>query len=140
MSYLFSGFFEWIKGLFWTKHLEVTIVGLQVSTILFSITWSSRTSILRLHLTGKWKDQVRRFLTGHSYSTPGNQRYICLYNHSLVNALSSGQWSEDVVPTVAFGLRQVKKGNVVMKIWDVAVSLATPHHSSLKKLTVSAAL
>lgn len=42
---------------------------------------------------------------------------------SLVNVLGSDQWSEDVVPTVAFNLRQVRKGNVTMKVWDVAVSL-----------------
>lgn len=30
------------------------------------------------------------------------------------------QWSEDVVPTVAFNLRKVRKGNVTLKIWDVA--------------------
>lgn len=40
--------------------------------------------------------------------------------------LGSGQWSEDVVPTVAFNLRQVRKGNVTMKIWDVAVSCSNP--------------
>ncbi|KAB5593683.1 putative effector protein [Ceratobasidium theobromae] len=39
---------------------------------------------------------------------------------SLVNVLTSGQWSEDVVPTVAFNLRKVRKGNVTFKIWDVA--------------------
>ena len=39
----------------------------------------------------------------------------------LVNVLGSDQWSEDVVPTVAFNLRQVRKGNVTMKVWDVAV-------------------
>lgn len=42
--------------------------------------------------------------------------------YRLVNVIGSGQWSEDVVPTVAFNLRQVRKGNVTMKIWDVAVS------------------
>ena len=30
------------------------------------------------------------------------------------------KWSEDVVPTVAFNLRKVRKGNVTLKIWDVA--------------------
>jgi len=30
------------------------------------------------------------------------------------------QWSEDVVPTVAFNFRKIRKGNVTMKIWDVA--------------------
>lgn len=39
-----------------------------------------------------------------------------------MNVLGSDQWSEDVVPTVAFNLRQVRKGNVTMKVWDVAVS------------------
>jgi len=39
---------------------------------------------------------------------------------SLVNVLGSDQWSEEVVPTVAFNLRQIRKGNVTMKVWDVA--------------------
>lgn len=42
----------------------------------------------------------------------------------LVNVLGSDQWSEDVVPTVAFNLRQIRKGNVIMKVWDVAVGVA----------------
>lgn len=44
---------------------------------------------------------------------------------SLVNVLSANQFSQDVVPTVAFNLRQVRKGNVTLKIWDVAVRLPT---------------
>lgn len=39
---------------------------------------------------------------------------------SFVNVIASGQWSEDVVPTVAYNFRQIKKGNVTLKIWDVA--------------------
>jgi len=39
---------------------------------------------------------------------------------SFVNLITSGQWSEDVVPTVAFNFRKVRKGNVTLKIWDVA--------------------
>ncbi|KAI6101932.1 P-loop containing nucleoside triphosphate hydrolase protein [Pisolithus sp. B1] len=39
---------------------------------------------------------------------------------SFVNVISSGQWSEDVVPTVAFNYRKVRKGAVTFKIWDVA--------------------
>jgi len=39
---------------------------------------------------------------------------------SFVNALGLGQWSEDVVPTVAFNLRKVKRNNITFKIWDVA--------------------
>ncbi|KAI5990018.1 Arl8a protein [Pisolithus albus] len=39
---------------------------------------------------------------------------------SFVNVINSGQWSEDVVPTVAFNYRKVRKGAVTFKIWDVA--------------------
>ncbi|KIK79927.1 hypothetical protein PAXRUDRAFT_257796 [Paxillus rubicundulus Ve08.2h10] len=39
---------------------------------------------------------------------------------SFVNVIGSGQWSEDVVPTVAFNYRKVRKGAVTLKIWDVA--------------------
>ncbi|KAJ8519019.1 hypothetical protein ONZ45_g3988 [Pleurotus djamor] len=39
---------------------------------------------------------------------------------SFLNVITSGQWSEDVVPTVAFNFRKVRKGNVTLKIWDVA--------------------
>jgi len=39
---------------------------------------------------------------------------------SFVNALGLGQWSEEVVPTVAFNLRKVKRNNISFKIWDVA--------------------
>ncbi|EJU01519.1 Arl8a protein [Dacryopinax primogenitus] len=39
---------------------------------------------------------------------------------SFVNVLGSGQWSEEVVPTVAFSFRKVTKGNITLKIWDVA--------------------
>ncbi|THH27313.1 hypothetical protein EUX98_g6875 [Antrodiella citrinella] len=39
---------------------------------------------------------------------------------SFVHVIGSGQWSEDVVPTVAFHFRKVRKGNVTLKIWDLA--------------------
>jgi GTPase SAR1 family protein len=39
---------------------------------------------------------------------------------SFVNVIGSGQWSEDVVPTVGFIFRKVRKGNVTLRIWDVA--------------------
>lgn len=39
---------------------------------------------------------------------------------SFVNVIGSGQWSEDVVPTVAFNFRKVRRGNVTLKVWDVA--------------------
>eukprot|EP00210_Caulerpa_lentillifera_P007885 g7526.t1 len=38
---------------------------------------------------------------------------------SLVNVLSSGEFKEDVIPTVGFSMRRIKKGGVSMKIWDL---------------------
>lgn len=35
MVYILSGLLNWLRGLFFAKHLEVTIVGLQVCPIQF---------------------------------------------------------------------------------------------------------
>jgi hypothetical protein len=42
------------------------------------------------------------------------------YQAVPVTSFTFSKWSEDVVPTVAFNFRKVRKGNVVLKIWDVA--------------------
>ncbi|TFK73567.1 Arl8a protein [Pluteus cervinus] len=39
---------------------------------------------------------------------------------SFLNVITSGQWTEDTVPTVAFNFRKIRKGNVTLKVWDVA--------------------
>ncbi|RKP01619.1 hypothetical protein CXG81DRAFT_11751 [Caulochytrium protostelioides] len=38
---------------------------------------------------------------------------------TLVNAMSRGQFSEDMIPTVGFNMRKVTRGGVVMKLWDL---------------------
>ena len=59
-------------------------------------------------------------------------RSVCTYSCSAVAwthtsvtlsvfvAVGAVQWSEDVVPTVAFHFRKVRRGNVTLKIWDLA--------------------
>lgn len=41
----------------------------------------------------------------------------------LLNSLSlsgqSGQFNEDMIPTVGFNMRKVTKGNVTIKLWDI---------------------
>lgn len=63
---------------------------------------------------------------------PTSHHARLLTENRLVNVLGNGQWSEEVVPTVSFNLRQIRKGNVTMKVWDVAVSMPsyteTDHH------------
>lgn len=38
---------------------------------------------------------------------------------SLVNVIATGQFSEDMIPTVGFNMRKVTKGNVSIKLWDL---------------------
>lgn len=38
---------------------------------------------------------------------------------SLVNAISTGGYSEDMIPTVGFNMKKVAKGNVTIKLWDL---------------------
>uniref|UniRef100_A0A667XUH6 ADP-ribosylation factor-like 8Bb n=1 Tax=Myripristis murdjan TaxID=586833 RepID=A0A667XUH6_9TELE len=38
---------------------------------------------------------------------------------TFVNVIASGQFSEDMIPTVGFNMRKVTKGNVTIKIWDI---------------------
>jgi len=72
MASFFSGILDWLRGLFFAKELEITLVGLQNA--------------------GKT---------------------------SLVNVLAAGQFSEDMMPTVGFNMKKVKKGNVTLKLWDI---------------------
>ncbi|KAJ3788387.1 ADP-ribosylation factor family-domain-containing protein [Lentinula aff. detonsa] len=73
MAGLFSSFFHWFSALFFSKAVEIAVVGLQAS--------------------GKT---------------------------SFVHVIGSGQWSEEVVPTVAYNFRKVRKGNVTINVWDIA--------------------
>ena len=38
---------------------------------------------------------------------------------TLVSVIASGEFHEDMIPTVGFNMRKVTKGNVVMKMWDI---------------------
>uniref|UniRef100_U3KGM0 ARF like GTPase 8B n=1 Tax=Ficedula albicollis TaxID=59894 RepID=U3KGM0_FICAL len=41
------------------------------------------------------------------------------FNFLLFLFFQSGQFSEDMIPTVGFNMRKVTKGNVTIKIWDI---------------------
>ena len=38
---------------------------------------------------------------------------------TLINSLSTGEFDEDTIPTVGVNIREVKKGKVSLKIWDL---------------------
>uniref|UniRef100_A0A803VZQ6 ADP ribosylation factor like GTPase 8B n=1 Tax=Ficedula albicollis TaxID=59894 RepID=A0A803VZQ6_FICAL len=51
-------------------------------------------------------------LCGHNLS---NKLPILLYH----NLSCSGQFTEDMIPTVGFNMRKITKGNVTIKVWDI---------------------
>lgn len=38
---------------------------------------------------------------------------------TLVNVLASGEFVEDMIPTVGFNMRKITRGRVTLKIWDI---------------------
>jgi len=38
---------------------------------------------------------------------------------SLVNLLATGDFKENVIPTVGFNMRKVQRGGILMKVWDL---------------------
>jgi len=38
---------------------------------------------------------------------------------TIVNVIATGQYNEDMIPTVGFNMKKVTKGNVSIKLWDI---------------------
>ena len=55
----------------------------------------------------------------------GKQLDICIVGlpnagkTSFVHVLTDGEFSEQSPPTVGYNLRQLRKGSVTMKLWDI---------------------
>ncbi|XP_015904184.1 ADP-ribosylation factor-like protein 8B-A [Parasteatoda tepidariorum] len=56
-----------------------------------------------------WKEEMELTLVGLQYS--GKTTFL--------NVISSGQFCEDMIPTVGFNLKKVTRGNVTIKLWDL---------------------
>jgi ADP-ribosylation factor-like protein 8 len=63
---------DWVRGKFWSKELELSVVGLQNA--------------------GKT---------------------------TLLNTMHTGEYDEDTIPTIGFNLKEIKKGKVGLKVWDL---------------------
>ncbi|XP_061422899.1 ADP-ribosylation factor-like protein 8B-A isoform X1 [Lethenteron reissneri] len=72
-----------------------------------------------------WKEEMELTLVGLQYS--GKTTFVNViavkqptHCASARRALSwSGQFNEDMIPTVGFNMRKISKGNVTIKIWDI---------------------
>ncbi|OON18357.1 ADP-ribosylation factor family protein, partial [Opisthorchis viverrini] len=62
-----------------------------------------------------WKEEMELTLVGLQYS--GKTTFVNVI--ALIYAIQSGQFVEDMIPTVGFNLRKVTKGNVTIKMWDI---------------------
>ncbi|KNC83734.1 ADP-ribosylation factor-like protein 8B-A [Sphaeroforma arctica JP610] len=56
-----------------------------------------------------WKEEMELTLVGLQNSG----------KTTFVNVIASGQYTEDMLPTVGFNMRKVTKGNVTIKLWDI---------------------
>jgi len=56
-----------------------------------------------------WKQEMELTLVGLQSSGKS----------TLVNVISNGQFSEDMIPTVGFNMKKVTRGNVTIKLWDI---------------------
>jgi len=56
-----------------------------------------------------WKEEMELTLVGLQNSG----------KTTFVNVIASGQFVEDMIPTVGFNMRKVTKGNVTIKVWDI---------------------
>ncbi|KTF73993.1 hypothetical protein cypCar_00028625 [Cyprinus carpio] len=64
-----------------------------------------------------WKEEMELTLVGLQYSG----------KTTFVNVIASGQFSEDMIPTVGFNMRKITKGNVTIKLWDIGGQPASEH-------------
>ncbi|XP_076448031.1 ADP-ribosylation factor-like protein 8A isoform X1 [Babylonia areolata] len=56
------------------------------------------------------------------WKAPTDMTFVGLHNagkSTLVHVLASGQFNEDMIPTVGFNMRKITKGNVTIKLWDI---------------------
>ena len=72
MIRLICSFFDWIRSLFWSKEMDITVLGLQNA--------------------GKT---------------------------SFVNVIANSQFHENMISTIGFNMRQLRKGNITIKVWDL---------------------
>ncbi|XP_012511411.1 PREDICTED: ADP-ribosylation factor-like protein 8A isoform X1 [Propithecus coquereli] len=108
MIALFNKLLDWFKALFWKEEMELTLVGLQ---------YSGKTTFVNVIAgsTGTQVDSVSRS-RGQPLKEGPLQTASCPESWRL---WQSGQFNEDMIPTVGFNMRKITKGNVTIKLWDI---------------------
>ncbi|XP_062970144.1 ADP-ribosylation factor-like protein 8A isoform X1 [Cynocephalus volans] len=100
MIALFNKLLDWFKALFWKEEMELTLVGLQ---------YSGKTTFVNVIAP------LSLWLSGRARLGPVD---FCTFSNSD-SSFQSGQFNEDMIPTVGFNMRKITKGNVTIKLWDI---------------------
>lgn len=58
-----------------------------------------------------WKEELELTLVGLQNSG----------KTTFVNVITSGQFTDDMIPTVGFNMKKITKGNVTIKVWSSAI-------------------
>ncbi|KAI4896135.1 hypothetical protein NFI96_022088, partial [Prochilodus magdalenae] len=66
-----------------------------------------------------WRHRVQHRDERFGVTRPGGLVSFYLHPYRTICRNCSGQFSEDMIPTVGFNMRKVTKGNVTIKIWDI---------------------
>ena len=91
MLSLINRLLDWFKSLFWKEEMELTLVGLQ---------YSGKTTFVNV-------------IAVSPHPPPPLRGVYLFIKHS---SSKSGQFTEDMIPTVGFNMRKITKGNVSIKV------------------------
>ncbi|KAG9325278.1 hypothetical protein KVV02_000026 [Mortierella alpina] len=100
MASFIQNFLDWLRSLFFKTEMELTLVGLQNS---------GKTTLVNVIAVSLKRTRNHVF----ARATVVFEQRIRETQHG------SGQFTEDMIPTVGFNMRKVTKGNVTMKLWDI---------------------
>ncbi|KAK6747287.1 hypothetical protein RB195_000475 [Necator americanus] len=79
------------------------------TTVLYSKMFAMINRVLEWFRSLFWKEEMELTLVGLQNSG----------KTTFVNVIASGQFTEDMIPTVGFNMRKITKGNVTIKLWDI---------------------
>ena len=108
MSWLFNQLLDWLRSLFFRRVRPVIAAPRRrpnLQTVCWC--WGARTRPGRV-VTALPRRREEMELSLIGLNAAGKT--------SLVNVIATGQFSEDMIPTVGFNMRKVTKGNVSIKV------------------------
>ncbi|KAG5460051.1 MAG: ADP-ribosylation factor-like 8B [Olpidium bornovanus] len=110
MASLIRAFLDWLRSLLWKEEMELSLVGLQNS---------GKTTLVNV-IAVRQNEQRRGEKLGLRWVGGGGE-FPGTETGDVRGSLApqSGQFSEDMIPTVGFNMRKVAIGNCVIKLWDI---------------------